>query len=301
MHYSYYERPSPAPAAPVEAGPSEASEEGRPPLIPERYGVTRIVLQVRDSFWLHAYWEIADDASRNMERELGAELGRSHMVIRVYDVTEVAFNGSNAWSSRDIPVHPFADNWYVEIGSPDRSYCADLGLVTPASQFHLIVRSNTVHTPPSGPSDVVDEEWLSIREIQHLSPKRPSSAASPGGPGGFRSRQMEREIAIGSGGVGAVSSPSPYPPGAIAAQNPRGFWLTADAELIVYGATEPGSTVEIFNSPVRVAPDGSFSVRLAFPAGESEIPVRARSADGIMERHGCLRIARTGERIGGER
>ncbi|MEM7553877.1 MAG: substrate-binding domain-containing protein [Cyanobacteria bacterium P01_A01_bin.84] len=44
----------------------------------------------------------------------------------------------------------------------------------------------------------------------------------------------------------------------------EGFWFEADAELIIHGATEPGSDVSIAGSPVTVKPDGTFHLRVPF-------------------------------------
>lgn len=49
---------------------------------------------------------------------------------------------------------------------------------------------------------------------------------------------------------------------------PRQFWLVADAELIVYGATEPDASVTIGGRPIKLNADGTFryhtSLRMAF-------------------------------------
>jgi len=48
----------------------------------------------------------------------------------------------------------------------------------------------------------------------------------------------------------------------------RAFWLVADAELIVFGATDPRATVTLGGQRIRLREDGSFSVRMAFPDGK---------------------------------
>jgi len=56
--------------------------------------------------------------------------------------------------------------------------------------------------------------------------------------------------------------------------------LVVNAELVVYGATEPGANVTIQGHPVRINPDGTFRLRLALPDGKQVIPVRATRPDG---------------------
>ncbi len=73
----------------------------------------------------------------------------------------------------------------------------------------------------------------------------------------------------------------------------RGFWLSVDTELIVYGATEPGASVTIQGKPLNLRPDGTFSIRFALPDGEQVIPVKAQSPDGIEERAVTPKVTRT--------
>lgn len=265
--------------------------------LPSFYGTTRIVLQVRDPFWMHAYWEIAEDMATALRRQLGEELERSQLTLRVHDVTGVNFDGSNSVASFDKQVHPFASNWYIGVDQPDRSYCVDLGLVTTTSRFHMIARSNTVHTPRVGPSSVVDEEWLTIRELEILYKPSGESLSSPGIHEHARAEERIHEMALGSGGVSAIGSPMGQP-GKVY-EPARHFWLRADAELIVHGSTEPGAKVSICGMPMPVGPDGSFSVRLALPVGDHSVDIRATSADRVMHRNILWTVSRANRENGG--
>jgi phosphate transport system substrate-binding protein len=44
----------------------------------------------------------------------------------------------------------------------------------------------------------------------------------------------------------------------------KDFWFEADAELIIHGATEPGSTVTIDGHSIKVKQDGTFHLRVPF-------------------------------------
>jgi len=262
--------------------------------VPAGYGETRIVLQVRDPFWMHAYWEISQETALDLACELGERLTSSRLTLRVNDTTMC--DGADFAKRVAIDVHPFANNWYINVCEPDRSYCVDLGLTSGADQFRLIARSNVVHTPRVRPSEVRDEEWLSIRALEAVAHSRPRAyTASPGiSAQVVRAAEWAREIALGSGGVGAVSSPvgPPAPPRAPEIAG-RQYWLRADAELVVYGATEPGSQVNVSGMKVSVASDGTFSVRIALPVGELPIEVAAESADRLMSRRVSWAVART--------
>jgi uncharacterized protein len=78
----------------------------------------------------------------------------------------------------------------------------------------------------------------------------------------------------------------------------RDFWFSVNAELVIYGATEPDAAVTIGGRRVRLRPDGTFSYRFSLPDGSYELPLAARSAQGD-ERRAELSFYR-GTRYGGE-
>jgi hypothetical protein len=65
---------------------------------------------------------------------------------------------------------------------------------------------------------------------------------------------------------------------------PRKFWLVADAELIVYGATEPDATVTVAGQPIQLSSEGTFRFQSSFPDGRIEYPIMAVAADGEQSR-----------------
>lgn len=72
-------------------------------------------------------------------------------------------------------------------------------------------------------------------------------------------------------------------PGAGQAQ-PRGFWFSINAELIIYGATEADAWVTIGGREVKLRPDGSFSFHFTLPDGQYELPIIATGANGEQRR-----------------
>jgi hypothetical protein len=72
----------------------------------------------------------------------------------------------------------------------------------------------------------------------------------------------------------------------------RGFWFNVNAELIIYGSTEPSATVTIGEKTIKLRPDGSFSFRFALPDGDYSLPAAAHSADGEEIRSAHLQFAR---------
>jgi uncharacterized protein len=81
---------------------------------------------------------------------------------------------------------------------------------------------------------------------------------------------------VGMSGVGFSASAVPV--------RPRKFWLVADAELIVYGATEPDATVTIAGRPIKLNSDGTFRFQMSFQDGVIDYPILAVAADGEQTR-----------------
>ncbi|WP_366944809.1 DUF4912 domain-containing protein [Chamaesiphon sp. GL140_3_metabinner_50] len=64
----------------------------------------------------------------------------------------------------------------------------------------------------------------------------------------------------------------------------RQFWLIADAELIVYGATEPDAAVSIGGRQIKLNPDGTFRFQMSFQDGNIDYPIIAVAKDGEQQR-----------------
>jgi uncharacterized protein len=76
------------------------------------------------------------------------------------------------------------------------------------------------------------------------------------------------------------------------AKQSRQFWLIADAELIVYGATEPDATVTIAGRPIKLNEDGTFRFHMSFQDGAIDYPIFALAADGEQNRAIHMRFER---------
>lgn len=247
-----------------------------PQELPSQYGQDKIALQVRDPRWIYAYWEIKSATLQRLRNEFGAEFLKAKRILRVYDVTNISFNGANFNRFFDIGVGDLANNWYINTDSPGRSWCVDLGLVFASGRFVTILRSNIVQTPLDGPSGETDEEWLVPEEMfaRLYGLGFGLGQSSPVG----RAWQERARRALFSG---VLASPMTSP---IKKPKEKKFWLTADCELIVYGATEPDAKVTIQDKPLKLRQDGTFSLRLALPDGKQVINIKAVSKDNKEER-----------------
>ena len=124
--------------------------------------------------------------------------------------------------------------------------------------------------------DDVRRVWMGSHEITELVRRHLKGAAASQGVGS----------AGWSGGVSSLSSPY----GGMPAE--KSFWFNINAELIIYGATEPNATVTVDGKRIQLRKDGSFSFRFSLPDGRFPLGVSATSADGDDTRSAHLDFQR---------
>jgi hypothetical protein len=111
----------------------------------------------------------------------------------------------------------------------------------------------------------------------------------------FSVSQSINSTSSAMGAAGALSSVS-SPFGGM--ERSRGFWFNVNAELIIYGATEPDAKVTIGGHQIKLRSDGSFSFRFALPDGNYDLPALAISADGTDSRAADLKFSRNTQYMG---
>jgi hypothetical protein len=131
--------------------------------------------------------------------------------------------------------------------------------------------------------DAVRRVWMGSLEITELIRRQLAQEISSLGAAQF---------SIPGSWSGAVSSFS-SPLGGM--ERRKGFWFNVNAELIIYGATEPDAEVTIGGRAIRLRPDGTFSYRFALPDGNYNLPAVATSADGTDSRAAGLKFSRSTE------
>lgn len=114
-------------------------------------------------------------------------------------------------------------------------------------------------------------------------------------------RQLTQDVSSPMTGFGGsspgLSSPS-SPFGGGNAQKSKGFWFNVNAELIIYGATEPGAKVTLGGHEIKLRSDGTFSYRFALPDGKYELPAVAVSPGGDDARAADLKFTRETQYLG---
>jgi uncharacterized protein len=273
--------------------PSPRSLENEDRELPRGYGDTKIVAMVRDPRWVFAYWEVSHE-KKTILSKMGLDVTR--LVLRIYDITNVVFDGFNANSFFEVETNDSTDNWYIHMPAAARTWCIDLGVKASEGSFILIARSNTIVTPRELPSEQAGEPggWIPsesmFRKMRKIAEGtfswddpdigEPSSGNRPQESGfGFSSDTF---FSSGSLFSSDIFSSSSLVPGHDCEE--KDFRLLVHTELIVFGVTEPDAKLTIQGKPVQLRPDGTFSIRFALPEGEQVIPVCATSVDGDTTR-----------------
>jgi hypothetical protein len=143
---------------------------GRPPdrgaevrHIPWGYGRDRITAMVVDPDRLYVYWEVTDEAIERARAGLGAAGRDAWLNLRVYDVTNRIFDGTNAHGYFDQRVERTDRQWFFTIGRPASTVCVEIGMKSTEGYFVRIARSGRADFPPRGPVADGPVEWLTVR------------------------------------------------------------------------------------------------------------------------------------------
>ena len=289
--------PPPAVSIPNMAGTTAPPPKPEPSISPDKdlslkgekagqHIKDRIVLMVPDPFWLHTYWELSHQSVQRAEAALGQDWHGARPILRLFDVTSQDTTSTSETPVRDIQVHGGCNHWYVDVPQPPRSYRADIGYVSRRGQFYVLARSNVVTPPKAGASEALEEGWQ--QDIENKTPEKilamSTGYESAGGPSQLKDlmdeqfRRPLKDAAFGSG----ATLPTKL----------KKFHFDLEAELIVYGKTDSAATVTLQNEPVKLRPDGTFTMRFSLPDSRQIIPAVATAADGMEERTIVLAVER---------
>jgi len=244
----------------------------------------RLILFVRDPYWLQVYWEITKEAVDRAKAAMAENWHAAEPVLRLFECQEDGRTGSSEQFVREIKIHGGVNNWYIDINDPPKSFRVILGYRAPNKRFQAIAQSNLVRSPIPGSSDHVDHNWTDLTEVGD----RVFSLS-----GGFEEgasvslkevfeeklrRPMNRS-ALSRYGVAGPGQPAPLD-------------FVVDAELLIFGQTHVNAQVAIAGEPVKLREDGSFTVRMALPDRRQVFPVTSTSFDGTQTYTTVLAIER---------
>lgn len=219
----------------------------------------------------------------------------------VVDIGYRCFDGRWLVLARSLPVHvpPVYPSDWIEDTFISVNWEEDLKgktfveLEAPARKLSIPGTGNAIYDEIFGMVGDLEAQRVagSLFGSMHQAAAPESAISSYIFPSGVGMWAVPTASGINMSGVGMTMSgvgmgASEAPP------RPRQFWLVADAELIVYGATEPDATVTIGGQPIKLNPDGTFRFQMSFQDGLIDYPIMAVAADGEQNRSIHMKFTR---------
>ena len=276
---------------------------------PTRQGEdTRVVFLPRDPQWAYVFWEISEK-----DRQQAFKAGASQLCLRVADVTGMNNGGSHPHTLQEVPVDSHATEWYLPVPLSDRDYRVELGYRVSGGGWISLAFSSVARVPALHPSEQILDQFVPFSLDTPPSTITPQTLASS--DNGLHERLYQtattgtrrlgrgseafHELDQGSGaglnasGAGLWASGRSESGSGVVAPRQRSFWLVADAELIVYGATDPSAKLSIGGEDVPLSSDGTFRIQVPFRDGQQVYAIEAVAADGEQKRNITLDFERT--------
>jgi len=293
------------PSSSLEALESEMAPAPRPE------AETSVVFLPRDPQWAYVFWEISE-ADRTRAQAAGA----SQLCLRVADVTGLAYGDSHPHTLQEVVVDSHANEWYLPVPLSDRDYRVELGYRKGSGGGWIsLALSSVARVPALHPSDQILDQFVPFSlETAPAPPAMPvPQPADTGlherlyqtataqwrriGRGSEAFHELEAagldtsELNASGAGIWASGRSDSGIGGVLPRQ--RSFWLVADAELIVYGATDPAATLSIGGEVVPLSTDGTFRIQVPFRDGQQLYPIQAVAVDGEQKRSITLEFQRS--------
>jgi len=258
------------------------------PVPPLEKGRDRLILMVRDAYWLHAHWDVTRQSVERARVSIAEHWHTAKPVLRMIKLDDNGTTSNAETVYRDIEIHGGVRNWYIEVETAERSFKVLMGYVTSNGRFFELARSNTVVMPIPGGKEAADDHWADIAKdaerIYAMSGGYNEDTQSGDLEEVFEERlkrTMDTDVLsqFGSGAEGGL-------------KRHKQFHFEVDAELVVFGTTHPDAHVNIGGEPVKVRSDGSFSIRLPLPDRRQVLPATAKSRDGVDEQTVVIAVER---------
>ncbi len=262
-------------------------EPVKPEPVEENPQKDRIVLVVRDAYWLQVTWDITRRAVERARAAMAEHWHHAQPILRLLRLDDSGTTSAAETIERDIVIHGGVRNWYLDLNGTPGRFRVMIGYLS-GNRFHMLAKSNIVRTPTPGTTDAVEDHWSDIaRDAERI------FALS----GGYDSEQettelqevFEDRLKRSMGGPQLAQ----YGSGAETAFRGRGgFHFDMEVELYVYGSTVPDGFVTLNNEPVKLRSDGTFAMRLPFPDRRQVLPAVACSRDGVQQRTVVVAVER---------
>ncbi|HBO42506.1 MAG TPA: DUF4912 domain-containing protein [Planctomycetaceae bacterium] len=256
----------------------------------------RLVVMVRDAYWLQAYWELTARSIDRAEAALGRLWHDAKPILRLSEIARGGESRSVRTTLRDIEIHGAVDNWYIDVPDPPRRFQVEIGYLAPNGRFLALAKSNIVSTSPhKGQNGAgMDGHWAGVAaNPEHIYAL--SGGYSSEAPASELREVFEQKLRRPMNGP---LIPRYRVPSSDSMEEMDGFPLEVDAEVVLFGATHPGAHLTVKGQPIPVRDDGTFTVRLTMPNRRQVLPLVADSVDGSEQRMVVVAIERNTKTLG---
>lgn len=113
----------------------------------------------------HIHWHIRTKSAEELRHQ--RELENASFVVRIYDITDILFDGLNAHAFFDLEVGSLQGSYYLRIDRPARNYIAEAGFRGNDGLFHSLARSNTTFFDRDRPSGNYQVSGLFVGSTSH--------------------------------------------------------------------------------------------------------------------------------------
>ena len=255
-------------------------ELGKRDIVPES---DRLILIVRDAFWMQAYWEITRATVQRAKVALSGYWHTAKPILRLLEISSDGNTNSVENIAQEIDIHSGVNNWYINCPKPGKTYRVAIGYLA-GDKFHLISKSNQV-TPPASNVNEPDDHWT---DLTNDAEKYYSLS------GGFQANAVTGDLqaVFEEKARHPMHAPAFERLGSGINSNGEGFSFQVDAHMIVHGSADPNASVTVGGEPVRLHTDGTFALRMKLPDKRQVLPVVASSRDGTQQRITVLAVER---------
>jgi hypothetical protein len=248
----------------------------------------RVILLVRDAYWLQAVWELTRQSVERAQVALAQQWHTAKPVLRLIELESNSTTSSVEQVGKVIAIHGGVNTWFIDVQDSPKTFRVDVGYMTANGKFFALARSNTVTTPRPGSRDGLENNWSDIandcEKIYAL-----SGGFSDESPTGELQEVFEERLGRPMSGPAG----SRYGVGADKVFNRRNeFQFEVDAEMIIFGRTKANARVTLAGNPIKLRPDGTFAARLAMPDRRQVLPIVASSADGVEQHTVVIAVER---------
>jgi hypothetical protein len=120
-------------------------------------------------------WHVGDKGVRELSHAQGAEFRGAQLIVRIYDITDVAFDGFNAHRYIDVSATALTGNAYWPIPQSERTWLCEVGFRLANGIFSALARSTPMTPDRDRPASQVSlgglyvgREFLPVSRVENI-------------------------------------------------------------------------------------------------------------------------------------